>query len=196
MRGEQVQKLNDVSPFRGSSPHARGAVQRLHGSRGTGGIIPACAGSRSFGSVTIHRFRDHPRMRGEQVTACERTKCGTGSSPHARGAGHPYRPERGGGGIIPACAGSSRGLGPRGKAEGDHPRMRGEQPDRNTLALFSRGSSPHARGAAGRCRLHPLLHRIIPACAGSSEPIARPGDRCGDHPRMRGEQTGRTVGNK
>ena len=70
-----------------------------------------------------------------------------GSSPHARGA---LRRQRGGvlrDGIIPACAGSTRGPVRGRDAEGDHPRMRGEHGDGGVVDDAVEGSSPHARGA-------------------------------------------------
>ena len=175
----------------GSSPHARGAracgsilippkvdhprmrgehLERGRKAKVADGIIPACAGSTelelnktgSFTGSSPHargardrscpsnaRSWDHPRMRGE----------------HASGR----RPSRRDPGIIPACAGSTRGM--------------------SADALGQRGSSPHARGArlTSRARStgtrdHPrmrgehrhlaerssLLWRIIPACAGST----------------------------
>ena len=215
----------------GSSPHARGArsTRRLRAPRawdhprmrgehaglvrvdgGLRGIIPACAGS------TCHQpSQPAPLM---------------GSSPHARGAPRPstaisrqswdhprMRGEHGedegrvcgDGGIIPACAGSTRIVGARwailmGSSPhargahrqarcqnlplGDHPRMRGEHWDLNAMTIDDK--------------------RIIPACAGStpasmlmvasiegSSPHARGArswcsqsrSRPRDHPRMRGE---------
>ena len=119
---------NQVAQVAGSSPHARGALQKQLAS-GNG-------------------KRDHPRMRGEHrapadvaravegiIPACAgSTKNASnasswrlGSSPHARGAQAGALSHRAGRGIIPACAGSTAAT--RGRAR---PR---------------RGSSPHARGA-------------------------------------------------
>ena len=110
-----------------------------------------------------------------------------GSSPHARGArrvrlGNP-RP----GGIIPACAGSTRphGRGPR--VARDHPRMRGEHPVRLNKQQKRQGSSPHARGALVEHERQGPINGIIPACAGSTRPSPRRANSIKDHPRMRGE---------
>ena len=49
----------------GSSPHARGALQRGAEGERLEGIIPACAGS-TWATVAEQSIeRDHPRMRGE-----------------------------------------------------------------------------------------------------------------------------------
>ena len=50
------------------------------------------------------------------------------------------------------------------------------------------GSSPRARGAAGKHVGNSFASRIIPACAGSRPRTARRRRRSGDHPRVRGEQ--------
>ena len=134
---------------RGSSPHARGA--------------------RDTSARTSTRMRDHPRMRGEHLSAKSEVLNKKGSSPHARGA----------------LAGVCHLL----RLRRDHPRMRGEHPPTPRLSSGSPGSSPHARGApcprwSGRTsrRDHPRMRGehavarppaevadgIIPACAGST----------------------------
>ena len=70
----------------------------------------------------------------------------------------------------------------------DHPRMRGEQLRKMFRKAMSRGSPPHARGAARNCEKVCPGHRITPACAGSSRPSQWNFFRGWDHPRMRGEQ--------
>ena len=72
----------------------------------------------------------------------------------------------------------------------DHPRMRGEQLRKMFRKAMSRGSPPHARGAARNCEKVCPGHRITPACAGSSRPSQWNFFRGWDHPRMRGEQLG------
>ena len=65
MRGEHEGMTDERTFWWGSSPHARGAHERVQILGFMHGIIPACAGS------TRHRIqrqlltRDHPRMRGE-----------------------------------------------------------------------------------------------------------------------------------
>ncbi len=94
------------------------------------GTIPACAGStqpnfgRGFGR------RDHPRVRGEHITASNFPYGMSGPSPRARGA-HPsldpgYVSLR----TIPACAGSTGSSTAVRPATRDHPRVRGEHSQR------------------------------------------------------------------
>ena len=49
------------------------------------------------------------------------------------------------------------------------------------------GSSPHVRGARSRSSCHPLMSRIIPACAGSTPFLSVNLAHKRDHPRMCGE---------
>ena len=69
----------------------------------------------------------------------------------------------------------------------DHPRVRGEHLHGVARRQAHGGSSPRARGALLEPTLRVLLHRIIPACAGSTVW----GDVSkwikSDHPRVRGE---------
>ena len=90
-----------------------------------------------------------------------------GSSPHVRGALGP----------CPASPCRIR----------DHPRMCGEHSSRKAFLLESMGSSPHVRGAP--CMGIDVLtgYGIIPACAGSTQPVSLALSQSGDHPRMCGE---------
>ena len=50
------------------------------------GIIPAYAGSTSFGVAAEWAVWDHPRVCGEHYAAAVKTKSVKGSSPRMRGA--------------------------------------------------------------------------------------------------------------
>ena len=112
-------------------------------------------------------------MRGEHFYLTTDEPLYRGSSPHARGARDLLAVPVDGGGIIPACAGSTGA--PRGwpTSRRDHPRMRGEHSMRARMCSSSMGSSPHARGA----RVEVECHRVVTQ----------------DHPRMRGEHRFVTV---
>ena len=152
----------------GSSPLARGARGRRESALGVPGIIPACAGSTAGCAATASRARDHPRLRGEHRWVRRYCEPGEGSSPLARGA--PIEHKVGGepGGIIPACAGSTRRRGSSHGRVGDHPRLRGEHWSNFLELNRMAGSSPLARGARSRIVLFLLIPGIIPACAGST----------------------------
>ena len=95
-------------PRRGDHPRMRGEHRRIAQENAREiGIIPACAGSTRTSSPGWYQVPDHPRMRGEHL------RRGSRAAPL--------------GGIIPACAGSTAA-------------------PRASTATTS-GSSPHARGA-------------------------------------------------
>ena len=151
----------------GSSPHVRGAP----GVRGVrhllSGIIPACAGSTGRGFSCFLQAWDHPRMCGEHHVKDIVQDTKWGSSPHVRGAPDAVCRELRGGGIIPACAGSTKPIRSR------HTRRW--------------GSSPHVRGAQSARWASASPSGIIPACAGSTFHTAILDVAERDHPRMCGE---------
>ena len=65
--------------------------------------------------------------------------------------------------------------------------MRGEHLDQLKGVFYSKGSSPHARGARRHTQRVIPNPRIIPACAGSTRAFHRYQPDVRDHPRMRGE---------
>ena len=187
MRGEHSDIFCRSRGKHGSSPHARGAPLASRAALPFVRIIPACAGSTIFFSVSHRSYQDHPRMRGEHVTKNSSTGQGGGSSPHARGAlirgDLQVELQR----IIPACAGSTTRHLRFSSQHRDHPRMRGEHMLQVCRCGASHGSSPHARGAPCRYIRASSGRRIIPACAGSTRVIPWMDRARRDHPRMRGE---------
>ena len=91
------------------------------------------------------------------------------------------------GGIIPACAGSTRSTTARSPGIRDHPRMCGEHWQCPPKPAWSSGSSPHVRGAPIRRWFSRWTKGIIPACAGSTDASSRSTATSRDHPRMCGE---------
>ena len=174
MRGEHYGELLRPYSNRGSSPHARGALNGRRTRPNQAGIIPACAGSTVSPKV------------GHDAEG--------GSSPHARGAPHDRISEPVVGGIIPACAGSTPTRWISRSWRWDHPRMRGEHYSQHSRAMASLGSSPHARGALPGHRRVLRRPGIIPACAGSTRCSPSCPRRSRDHPRMRGEHDGGQIG--
>ena len=187
MRGEHPSKMKTSTTIQGSSPHARGApsVGVLLGR--PRGIIPACAGSTSDAPFDGAGERDHPRMRGEHRVLAANDLNGAGSSPHARGAPSTRICNFEVMGIIPACAGSTRGLRGWRCRRRDHPRMRGEHLMFHRPKNLVQGSSPHARGAHHVIDIRLPGAGIIPACAGSTAYTISAVATSQDHPRMRGE---------
>ena len=131
--------------------------------------------------------RDHPRMCGEHAEYSTPLAVSTGSSPHVRGARSDTPTTLAILGIIPACAGSTLTLFASHVSVWDHPRMCGEHRGRGRRRGQEQGSSPHVRGAPLGYHLQASLIGIIPACAGSTNPLAFSRPRNRDHPRMCGE---------
>ncbi len=126
-------------------------------------------------------------MCGEHVGALKRAIGEEGSSPHVRGAPQAGAEVVLANGIIPACAGSTRGPTPSVPSRRDHPRMCGEHTYSNIEQSWIEGSSPHVRGApVVVCHLV-RVQGIIPACAGSTVTCHCIATNSRDHPRMCGE---------
>src|SRR5690606_3936317 len=115
----------------------------------------------------VDRAADHPRVRGEHSTT------------------HRGNPD--GGGITPACAGSTAIWQFVFTLTADHPRVRGEHVVPKGLSQTLSGSPPRARGARWHPRPTAAARRITPACAGSTPAAARLPHHRWDHPRVRGE---------
>ena len=193
MRGEHSSQLPLPIPRLGSSPHARGALHGDLDELRRSGIIPACAGSTPSCTGASRPRRDHPRMRGEHLCRKCVDSIRRGSSPHARGARPMERAQHRAEGIIPACAGSTRGAPWTICSRRDHPRMRGEHVYFIDKSYRQRGSSPHARGAHQSLTRLSGGTRIIPACAGSTAGVRYLLRLRRDHPRMRGEHPARPM---
>ena len=89
MRGENCVHSQFFQGFSGSSPHARGKLR----------VRKQLARGRMA----------HPRMRGENPLGSVPCTRPVGSSPHARGKLAEYLPLSHIAGLIPACAGKTRG---------------------------------------------------------------------------------------
>ncbi len=126
-------------------------------------------------------------MCGEHVKPIRVLCAREGSSPHVRGARLGRIGRSVGGGIIPACAGSTRRPSGQRRRPRDHPRMCGEHTCEAAKRHRLTGSSPHVRGALCVSDHEGVDLGIIPACAGSTWSVLSPLNACGDHPRMCGE---------
>ena len=185
--GTAIGSSQALIPSEGSSPHARGGLEKS-GVGGHGeGLIPACAGRARRPSGRSTGSSAHPRMRGEGDGSCTQTPDKCGSSPHARGGLFGGVLRGPGERLIPACAGRAPGPWPSTYRGSAHPRMRGEGMPPGVLSSQGWGSSPHARGGLREVAVCGLRVRLIPACAGRATCPCRDGLRSWAHPRMRGE---------
>ena len=126
-------------------------------------------------------------MCGEHWSQCRVCAPVEGSSPHVRGALVSSFIKTIQCGIIPACAGSTLGMGNWCRFRWDHPRMCGEHKSMAFCVGTLRGSSPHVRGAPHLMAELRGQSGIIPACAGSTALISINSPVSRDHPRMCGE---------
>ena len=136
-------------------------------------IIPAYAGSTTLLGHGRNYWEDHPRIRGEHISALISRLDRLGSSPHTRGAPDQDARRTCTQGIIPAYAGSTN-ICESGR-------------------IMHEGSSPHTRGAPLERTPARRRRRIIPAYAGSTRPGRRGDGRAEDHPRIRGEHLTRYL---
>ena len=190
IRGEHYGVRLAITSPRGSSPHTRGARHLDRRRLGRAGIIPAYAGSTSDAHLCHQLSRDHPRIRGEHWDGEIEVSDNEGSSPHTRGALHPFGNLVVRLGIIPAYAGSTSNQPSPRRGGTDHPRIRGEHSARTCAGSMRTGSSPHTRGALAVRGAARGRGGIIPAYAGST--TGWRSRRCSgrDHPRIRGEHNG------
>ena len=130
-------------------PRVRGTGCRWEKRRAVSGITPACAGNSALVFAHSAMVQDHPRVCGEQPNYPLAPNPVKGSPPRVRGTGAATLTMTGAKGITPACAGNSGWGWRKGRLEGDHPRVCGEQ---NALLSLYRnwwGSPPRVRGTAG-----------------------------------------------
>ena len=185
--GSTTKDAVDALSAAGSSPHTRGAPTSTASTPLWRRIIPAYAGSTCRGAGFACCRGDHPRIRGEHRLDIPWPQAMQGSSPHTRGARFRTAPRGGRRWIIPAYAGSTRGVKQYASKKADHPRIRGEHTPTRSPPATGVGSSPHTRGARQASPKHGVRERIIPAYAGSTIVSPPRSTACGDHPRIRGE---------
>ena len=170
----------------GSSPLARGLLNRLlHGAEYVG-IIPARAGFTDAAWADSLRSSDHPRSRGVYSGPPDGGVDRCGSSPLARGLPGPRGAPAGGPGIIPARAGFTAPDRTITSRPPDHPRSRGVYSSRPKRMTTHSGSSPLARGLLSSSGRRNVMKRIIPARAGFTSPGPARSCPARDHPRSRG----------
>ena len=186
-RGEHPILVLMSSRRAGSSPLARGTLQRRVMQLDQFGLIPARAGNTWCLWFPIRPLRAHPRSRGEHVPCQVWVERWSGSSPLARGTLIQVEPQGALAGLIPARAGNTRG-GLKGPAHPwAHPRSRGEHISEDMKGDTKSGSSPLARGTPTACLLAAFSLGLIPARAGNT-PVVRAISRISwAHPRSRGE---------
>ncbi len=150
----------------GSSPLARGGPVTLWHDDSPGGLIPAGAGRTRPRRTACSQPRAHPRWRGADSSATLYDAERPGSSPLARG------------GLARVVM-----LLPSSSA---HPRWRGADRPASRSRSRAEGSSPLARGGRVLAQVAEGQAGLIPAGAGRTCLVGRPGPSSRAHPRWRG----------
>jgi len=152
----------------GSSPRARGTLDKAFEQIAEARFIPAGAGNTRPDTTPLRQVSVHPRGRGEHPDLAAGLGVDSGSSPRARGTPGDYADRGAHKRFIPAGAGNTM-AGAGGRAQRPvHPRGRGEHVIISTVSSMVIGSSPRARGTRGNGDLPTHTCRFIPAGAGNT----------------------------
>ena len=89
--------------------------------------------------------------------------------------------------VLPASAGSTMSRRSRTRSTGAHPRVCGEHGTLVPRIPIDTGSSPRLRGAHSVRKDHFITFRLIPASAGSTQPVTDVWWSATAHPRVCGE---------
>ena len=153
--------------------------------------IPACAGKTTVRELDTETEKEHPRVRGENIDACDAIEIDPGTSPRARGKRLVQRFKRFCLRNIPACAGKTPFCSELCVLLQEHPRVRGENISEVIQLLRTTGTSPRARGKQTVLIHYTSVLRNIPACAGKTSMSCSLAASTWEHPRVRGENKSR-----
>ncbi len=134
-------------------------------------------------------------MRGDNLLLRLKVVDHSGSPPHARGQLVRRHESTHGSRFTPACAGTTPSHHLAELLATVHPRMRGDNFTSSIGSSQPSGSPPHARGQLNQQEEQELLLRFTPACAGTTGCSASACACQTVHPRMRGDNWARNVGN-
>ena len=185
--GEHTVADAGLQGITGSSPRMRGTLKALLQALLVERFIPAYAGNTASDALFLLASTVHPRVCGEH----ERRLCGylttVGSSPRMRGTRPFFYSVRRRRRFIPAYAGNTRSCGPLHSRFPVHPRVCGEHMFVHASSALRRGSSPRMRGTLLSAHDGTEADRFIPAYAGNTVKMKRPGAGATVHPRVCGE---------
>ena len=170
----------------GSPPHTRDKFEVEVIAEIADRITPAYAGQITSRVQGGGSNRDHPRIRGTNLTSAHSLSPVPGSPPHTRDKFSLGLAGLGLFRITPAYAGQMILVRIGKKSIQDHPRIRGTNFSNSSTLLYPLGSPPHTRDKCQARRLKARSPRITPAYAGQitcEDVEARYRE---DHPRIRG----------
>ena len=187
IRGENHRDLRRGRFFLETSPHTRGEPSAAVSVLDRPGNIPAYAGRTIYGEDVNLDAEKHPRIRGENAAAAQRSRTALETSPHTRGepvlSGEADELSR----NIPAYAGRTSSWVIPSLAIWKHPRIRGENWLPKESCTIAPETSPHTRGEHRRSVFMRARQGNIPAYAGRTDAKAEKTAQLEKHPRIRGE---------
>ena len=149
--------------------------------------IPAYAGRTTSPGCKSEIMRKHPRIRGENAAAAQRSRTALETSPHTRGELVWRIPTEDAHGNIPAYAGRTGCPKNPARLRQKHPRIRGENTPQHLAGGRITETSPHTRGEHRRSVFMRARQGNIPAYAGRTDAKAEKTAQLEKHPRIRGE---------
>ena len=155
------------------------------------GITPAYAGRTAGVQGFVTSVTDHPRVCGENSSACSMPIDVRGSPPRMRGEQPIHHRGDNVVRITPAYAGRTLRDVPQRCAGEDHPRVCGENPGWCLRLMPRLGSPPRMRGEHLIIRETTQAVGITPAYAGRTLCCVVRLGCSGDHPRVCGENPAR-----
>ena len=150
------------------------------------GSIPACAGEPGAECPTAFLRTVYPRVCGGTAIRRPGVPAAGGLSPRVRGNRVCRRPDCGGLGSIPACAGEPPGIRPGVRRPEVYPRVCGGTDDEDYVPPNFIGLSPRVRGnrpERERCHFFSVYPRV---CGGTGHEAADGSPTSGLSPRVRG----------
>ena len=171
----------------GSPPHTRERLSRFNAGEDKLRITPAYAGKTPKQRKDKALIRDHPRIRGKDLTYCLRDAIMIGSPPHTRERLSRFNAGEDKLRITPAYAGKTPKQRKDKALIRDHPRIRGKDFSSDSSGTCNSGSPPHTRERLHYKKLAGANKRITPAYAGKTMALVPYQSYKKDHPRIRGK---------
>ncbi len=193
VRGEDAVSSCHYSPHRGAPPRAWGGPGGEPGRVGGGRSTPTCVGrTRSPAAITAP-IAEHPHVRGEDTARGGGAANLVGAPPRAWGGPMPplhltHRLR-----STPTCVGRTLGDASLNTAVPEHPHVRGEDTTYAPRTESFAGAPPRAWGGRRIDRSRSNVDRSTPTCVGRTVRPAHLAPGRGEHPHVRGEDTGRLI---